>query len=78
LAIVWAIRKLKPYLKSYRFKVVTYHMALNWLNSIESPSGRIARWVLELQQYDFEIAYRKGYLIVVTDALSRQPLPETL
>jgi len=35
-------------------------MTLKWLNSIESPSGRITRWALELQQYDFKIAYRKG------------------
>jgi len=68
LAIVWAIRKLKPYLEGYHFKVVTNHMALNWLNSLESTSGRVATWALELQQYDFEISYRKGQLNVVADA----------
>jgi len=78
LAIDLAIRKLRPYLEGYHFEVVTDHMALKWLNSIESPSGRIARWAQELQQYDFEIAYRKGQLNVVADALSRQPLPKTL
>jgi len=44
-------------------------MALKWLKSIESPSGRIARSALELQQYDFEIAYKKGQLNVVANAL---------
>ncbi|XP_043862271.1 uncharacterized protein LOC122756508 [Drosophila santomea] len=76
-AIVWAVRKLRPYLEGYHFKVITDHMALKWLNSIESPTGRIARWALELQQFDLKIAYRKGRLNIVADALSRQPLQET-
>ncbi|EDX15301.1 GD17730 [Drosophila simulans] len=65
------------YLEGYHFKVITDHIALKLLNNIESPSGRIARWALELQQYDFEISYRKGQLNIVADALSRQPLQET-
>ncbi|XP_043862789.1 uncharacterized protein LOC122756639 [Drosophila santomea] len=77
LAIVWAGRKLGPYLEGYHFKVIKDHMALKWLNRIESPSGRIGRWALEIQQYDFEISYRNGQLNIVADALSRQPLQIT-
>ncbi|KAL7726088.1 hypothetical protein ACLKA6_010135 [Drosophila palustris] len=70
LAIVWAIRKLRCYLEGYRFDVVTDHLALKWLNSIDNPTGRIARWALELQQYQFDIHYRRGKQNVVADALS--------
>ena len=54
--------------------MVTDHLALKWLNSIESPSGRITRWALELQQYSFDVQYRRGKLNVVADALSRDPV----
>lgn len=71
LALVWSLKKFRPYLEGYRFVAITDHQALKWLLQLKEPSGRLARWILELQQYDFEIRYRKGTLNKVADALSR-------
>lgn len=48
------------YLEGYKFNILTDHLSLKWLNSIETPTGRLARWALELQKYQFDIKYRKG------------------
>lgn len=74
LAILWGIRKMRQYLEGYKFTVITDHLSLKWLQSINNPTGRLARWALELQQYDFTIQYRRGNENVVADALSRQPV----
>ncbi|KAH8238756.1 hypothetical protein KR032_001286, partial [Drosophila birchii] len=75
LAIVWAVRRMRCYIEGYMFEVITDHQALKWLNSIDNPTGRIARWALELQQYQYDVHYRRGAQNLVADALSRQPLP---
>jgi transposase InsO family protein len=64
---------MRDYLEGYRFTVITDHQSLKWLRNLESPSGRLGRWLFELQQYDFSIQYRRGALNKVADALSRQP-----
>lgn len=73
LAIVWTIQQFRPYLVGRVFVVETDHQALKWLLEQEKP-GRLASWVMQLQQYKFSIRYRPGKLNVVADALSRAPL----
>ena len=53
------------------FTAVTDHSALKWLRTMKEPPGRLARWALELQHWNFEIVHRKGAMHKVPDALSR-------
>lgn len=71
LAVIWAIEKLRPYLEGTKFTVITDHYSLLWLNKIKDVSGRLTRWSLRLQAWDFDILHRKGRDIVVPDLLSR-------
>lgn len=79
LAVLWAIEKLRPYIEGSKFYVITDHYSLVWLNRLQSPTGRLARWSIKLQQYDYEIIHRKGKENVVPDALSRSvPVVDSL
>ncbi|KAE8990706.1 hypothetical protein PR001_g21421 [Phytophthora rubi] len=42
--------------------------------TLKEWTGRLHRWALQLQEYDFEIIYRAGTSNVVADALSRAPV----
>ncbi|CAB0040813.1 unnamed protein product [Trichogramma brassicae] len=71
LALLWTIRKLRPYLEGYKFIAVTDHSALQYLRNLKDPTGRLARWALEMQQWEFEIVHRRGKVHELPDALSR-------
>ena len=75
LSILWAIKKFRPYIEGYHFTIITDHFALKWINNLKNPSGRLARWGLQLQEYSFSVIHRRGALHKVPDALSR--IPET-
>ena len=73
LALVEEIKKFQPYLQNRKFTVVTDHSSLRWLMNVKDASGRLARWALLLQQYDFEIVHRPGKVHGNADGLSRRP-----
>jgi transposase InsO family protein len=71
LAIVWATKYFRPYLYGRRFKVVTDHKPLTWVMNVRDPGSRLLRWRLQLEEFDYEIEYKKGSLNTNADALSR-------
>ncbi len=73
LSVVEGIKYFQSYLYGRKFTVHTDHNALKWLMQIRDPTGRLARWSLLLQQFDFEIKHRAGKSNGNADALSRRP-----
>jgi hypothetical protein len=73
LAAVWAIAHFRPYLYGQKFTLVTDHQPLKWLMELDKLTGKLARWVLLLQEYDFEVVHRAGIANLDADGLSRNP-----
>lgn len=71
LAVILAVEKFRCYIEGVNFTVITDHSSLTWLHNLKDPAGRLARWALRLQAYNYNLVYRKGKLNVVPDALSR-------
>ena len=76
LAIFWGVQHFHKFLANNKFKIVTDHAALKGLMNAKIPKGRRARWVMELQQYDFEVIHRSGKENKNADALSRLKFEE--
>lgn len=76
LAVLFAVEKLRCYLEYTKFTVITDHYSLKWLDNLKDPQGRLGRWALRLQQFDFTVVHRKGCEHWGPDLISRA-VPET-
>ena len=74
LGLVHAIVTWRTYLFGKRFTVYTDHESLKYLQTQRNLDRRLARWSELLQDYDFDIAYKKGRENIPADALSRIPI----
>ena len=76
LAVVKAVDHFAIYLIGCKFTVLTDHRALLALQESTRLTGRLMRWALALQVFQFELKYRPGILYQNVDGLSRQCWPE--
>lgn len=74
MALVWAVERLRVFLISIKFTIVTDCQALVYLNANKTTNPQVARWTATLGKYDFEIKHRKGTQMSHVDALSRAPV----
>ena len=72
LAVVYACKKFQHYLLRYRIKFHTDHGSLKYLVNKPDLSGRIVRWILLLQEFNYEVVVKPGKAKSNADFLSRQ------
>ena len=75
-AVVYALEKWRPYLIHRKFTVYTDHLNLAELfnRAKNFKAGKLYRWAVRLQDYDFDARYIKGKKNVFADYLSRDAL----
>lgn len=71
LSVLFGTKTFRCYLFGRKFKVITDHKPLEWLMNLKEPNSRLVRWRLKLEEFDYEIQYKKGKLNTNADALSR-------
>ena len=71
LGMVYAVQKFRHYLLGYKFTFYVDHDALKYVVNKPQLSGRLARWVLLLQEFNFDIVVRPGKQHSNADFMSR-------
>jgi len=73
LTAIWAIVHFQPYLYGQYFTLVINHQPLKWLVEFDKLIGKLARWALLLQEYDFEAVHWTSITNLYANGLSCNP-----
>ena len=74
LAVVEAVRKFRVYLIGIRFKIISDCNAFTKTMEKHDMCTRVARWIIRLQDFNYEVEHRAGSKMSHVDALSRNPI----
>ena len=75
LGAVYGIRQFAMFLQPRKFLLFTDHRALQWMLRMDgkTTNQRVLRWIMFLQDFCFDVLYRKGRDNANADFLSRPP-----
>lgn len=71
LGFVWALQRFRSIVLGSPLLIRTDHKALTFMLNCKIHSSRIRRWILAIQEFDYQIQYVKGAENEQVDALSR-------
>jgi len=72
--VVKALKKFCVYLLGKKFKVITDCAAFQQTMRKKDLTPRIARWILFIEEYNYNIEHRPGPRLKHVDAFSRYPV----
>ena len=70
---MFGVRKFSHMLMGREFIAITDHAALKHLSTLKDPRGIAARWIEELQGYQFKVQHKAGLQNSNADGRSRAP-----
>ena len=71
--MVRCVKHFRTYLEGNPFTIQTDHNPPTHLDNLKDSHGKLARWALSLQPYQFTIQHRSGKANSNADGLSRDP-----
>lgn len=78
LALVHCLRQWRTLVLGQSLVVITDHKSLCFLFSCKLKSSRLTRWILAIQEFNFEILHCPGSQNITADTLSRNPRERSL
>ena len=72
-AVIKGLEAYQPYIWGRHFTLITDAKALTWLQHACNERSKLARWAIELQEYDYSVEHRPGRLNKPADMLTRVP-----
>jgi hypothetical protein len=73
LAAMWVVAHFRCYLFGTQFTLIIDHQPFKWLMESDKLMGKLARWALILQEYDFQVVHRPIVANLDANGLNQNP-----